>query len=54
MVDRVREAMNAREERAGQSTAMLVVWRQGGARSVVIPSFGAMKLCFEVQDGQYG
>jgi hypothetical protein len=48
----VGEGMNPREEREGQSAGMLIMWRCGGVQYVIIPSFGAMKLCFEVQDGR--
>jgi hypothetical protein len=54
MVDRVGEAVNPTEERAGWSAGMLIAWRRGGARYMVVPSFSALKLCFEVQEGQYG
>jgi hypothetical protein len=54
MVNRVGEAVNVREERVGQSAGMPVVWRWGGVRYAVVPSFGAVKLCFEVRDGRYG
>jgi hypothetical protein len=48
----VGEAVNPREEREGQSAGMLIMWRHGGAQYVIVPSLGAMKLCFEVRDGQ--
>ena len=49
----VGEAMDSREERGGeQSAGMLAVWRQGGARYVVVRSFGAVTSCIEVRDGR--
>ena len=34
------------------STAMLAVWRQGGAQYAVVRSFGAVTSCIEVRDGR--